>query len=155
MQDNSYRGKSMLQGTGSELLYEDGAYDACDVDEIGCRNGSYAVGFVDFVSAIKEERIGDIKIRAERGNITFWIGLIDAKQGKLMLCCVLCIGALQERNLRAAGRARFGPEVENDRVPAQSSEVDSNAHAATAINLQVKSWGCRADGHTRGRFLRP
>src|SRR5258708_34210531 len=111
MQDNSYRGKPLLQSTRSEWLYEDGAYDACAVDEIGCRNGSYAVGFVDFVSAIKEERIGDIKIRAERGNITFWIGLIYAKQGKLMLFFVLCIGALQERNLRAARRRRFRPKM--------------------------------------------
>src|SRR5258708_39835190 len=131
-----------------------GEDDGCGVDESGWGDGSYGVGFVDFVSAIKEERIGDIKIRAERGNITFWIGLIDAKQGKLMLCCVLCIGALQERNLRAAGRARFRPEVENDRVPTQSSEVDSTAHAATAINWQGKNWDCRAHGHTHGRLLR-
>src|SRR5258708_21779415 len=153
MQDNSYRGKPLLQSTRSEWLYEDGAYDACAVDEIGCRNGSYAVGFVDFVSAIKEERIGDIKIRAERGNITFWIGLIDAKQGKLMLCCVLRIGALQERNFRAAGRARFGPEVENDRAPAQSSEVDSTPHRATAINCQRKNRVRHADRHTHKRCL--
>src|SRR5258707_15766084 len=100
MQDNSYRGKPLLQGTGSEWLYEDGAYDACAVDEIGCRNGSYAVGFVDFVSAIKEERIGDSKIRAERCNITFLIGLIEGKKSKLMVGWVLCIGGLKERNLR-------------------------------------------------------
>src|SRR5258708_20276444 len=112
-----------------------GEDDGCGVDESGWGDGSYGVGFVDFVSAIKEERIGDIKIRAERGNITFWIGLIDAKQGKLMLCCVLCIGALQERNLRAAGGARFGPEVENDRGPQQSIPVDITSHPPTPLNF--------------------
>src|SRR5258708_34633624 len=96
MQDNSYRGKPLLQGAGSERLYEDGAYDAFAVDEIGCRNGSYAVGFVGFVSAIKEERIGDIKIRAERGNITFWIAFCDATRGRWLLFCVLCICGFQE-----------------------------------------------------------
>jgi hypothetical protein len=121
----AYRGQALLQGFCCELLYEDGAHDAIAVNEIGCGNGSDTVCNIGFISWIEQEWIGDLKRLAKRGDVILWIGLIDAEQNEGAV--QLRVGVFEKRHFAATGCAGFGPEVDDDGMAAQGTQVYRSA----------------------------